>query len=163
MFGNFLVHAWRTFCIGSVRVKHSLACQGVLKWVWSSMNWNRFLFNWVQMLLLSMHNKKYNSIEDQHLTKKCFKWKDNCSILTNIVWIMYSHIESKAWTYEDFDTCAGVLTMLQGETHHSEMTGEMPRAFCTFLYLFLWKYQAVCQMWWFLVWRTCRNQQYFHT
>lgn len=54
------------------------------------------------------------------------------------------------------DMCAWVLSMLQGEVHCSETTGEMPRAF---LYLFLWKYQAVYQMWWFTVWKMRRNDQ----
>jgi hypothetical protein len=55
--GSAEVWTKNPFYIGSIRVKLMLACQEVLKWVCSSMSWNRLLSMQIQRLPLSMHHE----------------------------------------------------------------------------------------------------------
>jgi hypothetical protein len=87
MRGGYVVWRFehRTFYIGSWRVKLVLACQEVLKWVWSSMNWYRMFYVKTSTLPPRMHQKltehgKICKQNNQLPTKSHVELKDNSNI-----------------------------------------------------------------------------------
>ena len=91
MFGGS-VEVWtKNILQWSMRVKLILACQNVLEWAWSSMNWNRLLFFRIQTLPPSMHHKWKGNPTNGNILRD--QLQDNSSIelqeKLNMILIIY--------------------------------------------------------------------------